>query len=102
MSPFTHAGVRRLIRLALEEDLGRGDVTTAATVDPTVQAVGRIVARQPVVVAGLAIVPIILDEARIREARFEAEVPGRRGRGKQPHDRRASRPRDRPAELWSA
>ena len=74
MSPFTHASVRRLVRLALEEDVGRGDVTTASTVEPAVQAVGRIVARHPVVVAGLAIVPIILDEARIREAaRFEAK-----------------------------
>jgi nicotinate-nucleotide pyrophosphorylase (carboxylating) len=67
--------VRRLIRLALEEDLGRGDVTTAVTVEPTAQAVGRIVARAPVLVAGLAIVPAILDEARIGDARFEAKCP---------------------------
>jgi nicotinate-nucleotide pyrophosphorylase (carboxylating) len=73
VSPFTHPGVRRLIRLAIEEDIGRGDVTTALTVEPAVQALGRLVARAPVLVAGLAIVPAILDEARIGDARFEAK-----------------------------
>jgi nicotinate-nucleotide pyrophosphorylase (carboxylating) len=73
VSPFNHASVRSLVRLALEEDVGRGDVTTASTVDPSVRAVGRIVSRHAVVVAGLPIVPIILDEARIPEARFEAK-----------------------------
>ena len=47
--------VGRLIDLALDEDLGRGDVTTDATVGPDVRAVGMIVAREPVVVAGLAV-----------------------------------------------
>jgi nicotinate-nucleotide pyrophosphorylase (carboxylating) len=47
--------VRRLIDLALEEDLGRGDVTTAAVVGegPLVEA--RLVARQPLVLAGLEV-----------------------------------------------
>jgi nicotinate-nucleotide pyrophosphorylase (carboxylating) len=47
--------VGRLIDLALDEDLGRGDVTTDATVGPEVWAEGSIVAREPVVVAGLAV-----------------------------------------------
>lgn len=51
--------VRRLIDLALDEDLGRGDVTTAATVgvgDPTqavTQAVAVMNARVPMTVFGL-------------------------------------------------
>ncbi|HSD10289.1 MAG TPA: nicotinate-nucleotide diphosphorylase (carboxylating), partial [Candidatus Binatia bacterium] len=65
MSVFGQRGVRRLIRLALEEDVGRGDVTTAATVKAAVEAVGTIVARQPVVVAGLPIVAAIVEEAGI-------------------------------------
>jgi nicotinate-nucleotide pyrophosphorylase (carboxylating) len=47
--------VSRLIDLALEEDLGRGDITTDATVGPEVRATGTIVARESVVVAGLGV-----------------------------------------------
>ena len=46
--------VRRLIELALDEDLGRGDVTTAATVGRRdTQAVALMNARVPLTVAGL-------------------------------------------------
>jgi len=75
VSPFAHAAVRRLVRLALEEDLGRGDVTTLGTVDPAVDAVGRIVARQPLWVAGLPIVSVVLEEARSPDIRFEIRRP---------------------------
>jgi len=75
VSPFTHAAVRRLVRLALEEDLGRGDVTTLGTVDSAATAVGRIVARQPFLVAGLPIVCVVLEEARVDDARFEIRCP---------------------------
>jgi nicotinate-nucleotide pyrophosphorylase (carboxylating) len=71
MSAFGQRNVRRLIRLALEEDVGRGDVTTAATVEAAVEAVGAIVARQPVVVAGLPIIPLIVEEAGIEAPRYE-------------------------------
>jgi nicotinate-nucleotide pyrophosphorylase (carboxylating) len=47
--------VRRLIDLALEEDLGRGDVTTQAVIDPTVKATAHLVARQPMVLAGVGV-----------------------------------------------
>jgi len=47
--------VLRLIELALEEDLGRGDVTTDAVVDAGARAEGEIVAREPVVAAGLGV-----------------------------------------------
>jgi nicotinate-nucleotide pyrophosphorylase (carboxylating) len=72
MSVFGQASVRRLIRIALEEDVGRGDVTTAATVGVAVEAVGTIVARHPMVVAGLPIVPVIVEEAGIEAPRIEA------------------------------
>jgi nicotinate-nucleotide pyrophosphorylase (carboxylating) len=44
---------RDLVRRALDEDLGDGDVTTDATVDPAQQARGVFVAKAPCVVAGL-------------------------------------------------
>ena len=69
MTPFDHHGVRRLVRLALDEDVGRGDVTTAATVPAGVRARGAIVARHSVVLAGLPMIAVILDEAGFREAR---------------------------------
>ena len=47
------AGVlRRTIEIALEEDLGRGDLTTEACIDPQSQGRARIVARQALVFCG--------------------------------------------------
>jgi len=48
--------VRRAVRAALEEDLGPGDVTSRVTVDPAARARGALVAREPLVVAGLPVV----------------------------------------------
>ena len=42
-----------IVRLALEEDLGAGDVTTRACVPESQQASGRFLAREPLIVAGL-------------------------------------------------
>jgi nicotinate-nucleotide pyrophosphorylase (carboxylating) len=47
------AEIRRAVRVALAEDLGRGDVTTLATIPPTARSVAFMNAREPVVVAGL-------------------------------------------------
>jgi nicotinate-nucleotide pyrophosphorylase (carboxylating) len=43
----------RLIELAVEEDLGRGDATTQAVVEPGASAVAHLVARQCLTVAGM-------------------------------------------------
>ena len=48
------ADIRRAVRLGLEEDLGQGDATTSALFPSPVQARGRIVAQQSLVVAGMA------------------------------------------------
>jgi nicotinate-nucleotide pyrophosphorylase (carboxylating) len=52
---FLPPGTERLIDLALEEDLGRGDLTTDAVIGPTARGRGTIVAREAVIVAGLAV-----------------------------------------------
>lgn len=50
--------VRRLLELAREEDLGiAGDVTSLASVSPSLRSRAQIVARQPGVISGLAVVP---------------------------------------------
>lgn len=48
------ADIGRAVRLALQEDLPLGDVTTAALFPSPVSAVARIVAQQSLIVAGLA------------------------------------------------
>ena len=47
--------IRRAVQLALAEDLGTGDVTTLATVPVIATATAMMVAREPLVVAGLAL-----------------------------------------------
>jgi nicotinate-nucleotide pyrophosphorylase (carboxylating) len=48
------------IAAALEEDIGPGDATTLALVDPRVQATGEILARQPCRVAGGGVAAAVL------------------------------------------
>ncbi len=52
--------VRPLIRMAMEEDLGRGDVTTDLLFQDSMQARATIVSREEIVVAGLPVVEEIL------------------------------------------
>ena len=60
MHPFNHPSVSRLIANAIEEDLGRGDVTTMATIPPDRAAQGKISAKADLTVAGLPLVEMIL------------------------------------------
>jgi len=45
--------VRSLVRAALDEDLGRGDITTEVTVPENARACGDLVAKQELIVAGM-------------------------------------------------
>lgn len=45
--------LKHLIQIALEEDIGSGDITTDNTVDPEIKGKGIIVAKEPLVIAGL-------------------------------------------------
>jgi nicotinate-nucleotide pyrophosphorylase (carboxylating) len=56
---FKSAAVVNLVRRALEEDTGTGDVTVLATVPTTATARARILAREPLVVAGLPIAEMV-------------------------------------------
>lgn len=46
---------RRAVRAALDEDIGPGDCTSRWVVDPEARARGRIVAREPLTVAGIPV-----------------------------------------------
>jgi nicotinate-nucleotide pyrophosphorylase (carboxylating) len=53
------AAVHEIVRLALAEDIGRGDITTEATVSPTVRAQAEIIQKQPGVVCGLPVAELV-------------------------------------------
>ncbi len=53
MKPGTPPLVKQLIDIALEEDLGRGDVTTSLCVPENATALGRVIAKDDLIVSGL-------------------------------------------------
>ena len=53
MEPLTAEDIRRAVQAALAEDIGSGDVTTLATVPENASATAVMVAREPLVVAGI-------------------------------------------------
>ena len=50
-----------VLRSAIREDLGSGDITSTSTVPPQALATGRYTTKQPLVVAGLAVVKRLLE-----------------------------------------
>ena len=68
-SPF----VRRLVALALEEDLALGDVTAAITVPETERSKASIIAREELLVCGLDLVDVVISEGRF-DATFTRSV----------------------------
>ena len=59
---LTFAEIRRAVRAALAEDLGRGDVTTLATVPASAKSVAQMNAREPLTVAGIQFAEIAFRE----------------------------------------
>jgi nicotinate-nucleotide pyrophosphorylase (carboxylating) len=53
---------REMVRAALKEDLGAGDATTDSTIPADAQAVANMVAREPLVIAGLDLVRMTFEE----------------------------------------
>jgi len=69
VEPLSAEEIRRAVQFALGEDIGSGDVTTLATVPENAMAAGLMRAREPLVVAGLA-----LAEAAFRELSAEVKI----------------------------
>ncbi len=59
---FESTQVRSLIRLALEEDLSQGDVTTDPSISDSHYSKGELIAKQPLVVCGVPLVTMIFEE----------------------------------------
>jgi nicotinate-nucleotide pyrophosphorylase (carboxylating) len=58
---WDHPEIRELIALALREDIGSGDITSAATIPADRMAHGRFYARQSAILAGIELLPIIYE-----------------------------------------
>jgi nicotinate-nucleotide pyrophosphorylase (carboxylating) len=58
-APWYTPAVQRLLDLALEEDVGRGDATSAAIIDETQEAEADIIAGERAVVCGLGIMEAV-------------------------------------------
>jgi len=68
---FAHPTTEALVAHAVAEDLGRGDVTSAATIATDARAHTALVAREDCVVAGLPLAALVL-----RAVAGRGEVPG--------------------------
>ncbi len=58
-APWYTPAVQRILDLALEEDVGRGDVTSAAVIDETQEAEAEIISRERAVICGLGVVEAV-------------------------------------------
>jgi nicotinate-nucleotide pyrophosphorylase (carboxylating) len=65
-----------IVRRALEEDIGSGDVTSEACVPADRQASGQFIAREPQVIAGVELLPLIYDQCTIRKQSGDKAVAG--------------------------
>jgi len=55
----SHPEVRAAVERALAEDIGSGDITSQLTVPPDLQAHGRFLARQSLLLAGVELLPLV-------------------------------------------
>ncbi|NQT29480.1 MAG: carboxylating nicotinate-nucleotide diphosphorylase, partial [Candidatus Saganbacteria bacterium] len=87
---MTNEGIKFIIKIALREDVGEGDITTKALVDKGAKARGEIVAKEAGVVAGLLVAkevfaqvdrrikfaPKVKDGAKVKKGKVIATVSG--------------------------
>jgi nicotinate-nucleotide pyrophosphorylase (carboxylating) len=81
------AEIREAVQAALAEDIGPGDVTTLATVPATATARAVMQAREPLVVAGIAlaeaafreVLPLVIRKGERREPQKSQKKAARRG-----------------------
>ena len=66
MELISEKEIKRVVKLALDEDVGTGDVTSLATIPETAQAKATMVAREPLVVAGLRVAETAFKEVSIQ------------------------------------
>ncbi len=65
-----------IVQRALEEDIGPGDITTNLCVPADRQAKGRFLVREPIIVAGVELLPLIYDSIDVKTPSGTALAPG--------------------------
>src|ERR1700731_3064703 len=65
-----------VVRRALAEDIGPGDVTSEACIPADRAATGEFIARQPQVIAGVEILPLIYDQCTLRKQSGDRAIAG--------------------------
>lgn len=79
-APWYTPAVQRLLDLALEEDVGRGDVTSASVIEETQEAEADIIARERAVVCGLGVVEAVFTRfdwrTRVRMKLADGDMAG--------------------------
>lgn len=58
--------ITEIVRNALAEDIGSGDITTDLCVPAERRATGRFIAREPLVAAGVELLPLMFDDLEIQ------------------------------------
>jgi nicotinate-nucleotide pyrophosphorylase (carboxylating) len=76
MNYAEHPDVGALVERALAEDVGAGDITTNATIPAELQAEGRFIARQPMVVAGVELLAYLFDTPELSKRSGDRAEPG--------------------------
>ncbi len=54
--------IEHLIKIALQEDIGSGDITTENLVDKDIKGIGIIIAKEPIVIAGLDVAKQVFEQ----------------------------------------
>ena len=67
MIDFSHPDILDCVERALEEDIGPGDVTSQVCVPEDREASGRFLAREPQIVAGTELLPVIYQTRGVKE-----------------------------------
>jgi nicotinate-nucleotide pyrophosphorylase (carboxylating) len=65
---------RELIARALDEDMGAGDLTSLACVPAESQARGRFIAKRPLVVAGIELLPLVYEMRQMNAVSMQLRV----------------------------
>jgi nicotinate-nucleotide pyrophosphorylase (carboxylating) len=69
----THPEVIRAVEAALSEDIGTGDITSELCIPLGTKATGRMIAREPMTLAGVELLPLIFETLAPRTCRVYVE-----------------------------
>lgn len=65
----SHPEIHEIVRLALQEDIGTGDITTSLCVPESARAMGRMVARRDLTLAGVELLPLVFSDCAVAISR---------------------------------